>query len=228
MIIFTAIVTIIGFMIAIQFQTTKEPEIRDTRNIAQLRHDLTVEKVKQQELNKEIEKHAELLNQLQQTENIEEVMLEVIEELKAKAGLTEISDQGVIIEINPFFDEYYFDAPIRSVPSYLLRMLINELNINGAKEISVDNQRIISTTPIREVNGVTLVNGKRITQFPLTIKVLTDDPERLHHAIMSSQSREFFSYENLLMESKPINYVTLPAYDKAVRVKYMNIIKEDK
>lgn len=226
-IIFTFIALIIGFMVAIQFQTTNEPVIRDSRNIGQLRHDLTQEKEKQRELNAEIEKQLAVLNQLQQTEDVEGIMLDVIKDLKEKAGLTEISGQGVVIEITPFFDEFYDGAPIRSVPSYLLRMLINELNIHGAKEIAIDNQRIISTTPIREVNGVTLVNGKRVAQFPLTIKVLTDDPEKLHHAIMSSQAKEFFVYESLLLDSKPLNHVTLPAYDKAIRVKHMSLVKEE-
>ncbi|WP_261179298.1 hypothetical protein [Anaerobacillus sp. CMMVII] len=56
MIIFAIVTTIIGFMVAIQFKTTKEPVIRDTRDILQLQQDLRIEKERQQELNQEIEK----------------------------------------------------------------------------------------------------------------------------------------------------------------------------
>ncbi|MCD8509647.1 MAG: DUF881 domain-containing protein [Bacillus sp. (in: Bacteria)] len=225
MIIFTCITTIIGFMVAIQFQSTKEPEIRDTRNIHELRQALTQEKDRQKELNGELEKQMELLYQLQQRENLEAVMSDAIEELKSRAGLTEVSGQGVIIEISQMYEDEY--APVlNSVPPYLLRMLLNELNVNGAKEVAVANQRIISTTPIREANGVTLINRSRVTQFPLRIRVLTDDPEGLHHAIMSSMSREYFSYENLTINSTPINYVTLPPYDKPLRVRHMELMKE--
>ncbi|MBU9712426.1 DUF881 domain-containing protein [Evansella tamaricis] len=227
MIIFTCVTTIIGFMIAVQFQTTKEPEIRDTRNLLELRQDLTSEKERQAELNLEIEKQMELLFQLQQTEDVEEVMTNAISELRERAGLTEVSGQGIVIEVTPIFDENYSSGPIRSVPAYLVRMLINELNINGAKEIAVGNQRIVSTTPIREANGVTLINSSRMAQFPLEIKVISDDPEGLHHAMMSSRSKEFFAYENLSLESTPINYVKLPSYDKALRVRYMETVKEE-
>ncbi|SDY75857.1 Uncharacterized conserved protein YlxW, UPF0749 family [Evansella caseinilytica] len=227
MIIFTCVTTIIGFMVAVQFQTTKEPEVRDTRNIMELRQALTMEKERQKELNEEIEKQMELLYQLQQTEDVEEVMADTIDELREKAGITEVNGQGVVVEISPMFDEYYSGGSIRSVPPYLLRMLINELNINGAKEIAVGHQRIVSTTAIREANGVTLVNSSRMTQFPLEVRVLTDDPEGLHHAIMSSQSKEFFSYENLSVQSEPVDQVTLPPYERTLRVRYMEQLKEE-
>ncbi|ADU30845.1 DUF881 domain-containing protein [Evansella cellulosilytica] len=227
MIIFTCVTIIIGFMVAIQFQTTKEPEVRDTRSTLELRQALTVEKERQKELNEALESQLELLYQLQQTEDVEPVMVEAIEELRERAGLTKVSGQGVIIDVTPYFDEFYEGGPIRSVPPYLLRMLVNELNINGAKEIAISNERIVSTTAIREANGVTLINSSRVTEFPLKVRVLTDDPEGLHHAIMSSQSREFFSYENLSIASTPINFVELPAYDRSLRVRHMEAVKED-
>ncbi|MDQ0253812.1 uncharacterized protein YlxW (UPF0749 family) [Evansella vedderi] len=227
MIIFTCVTTIIGFMVAIQFQSTKEPEIRDTRNIHELRQALTFEKERQKELNEELENQAEMLYQLQQTEDLEPIMTDAIEELKVRAGLTEVSGQGIIIEVSPIFEEDYGGGAIRSVPPYLLRMLLNELNIYGAKEIAVANQRIISTTPIREANGVTLINSNRVTQFPLKIRVLSDDPESLHHAVMASRAREYFSYENLSINSTPINYITLPPYDRTLRVRHMEIVKEE-
>ncbi|MDG5788283.1 DUF881 domain-containing protein [Evansella sp. AB-P1] len=226
MIVFTCITTIIGFMIAIQFQTTKEPDVRDTRNIHELRQALTVEKERQKELNEEMDKQIEMLYQLQQTENVESVIVDAIDELRERAGLTPISGQGVLIEITPVYQDE-FGGYIHSVPPYLLRLLINELNFNGAKEIAVGNQRIVSTTPIREANGVTLINSNRVTQFPLKVKVLSDDPEGLHHAIMSSISREYFLYENLEINSTPINYVSLPAYEKTYRVRHMEVIKEE-
>ncbi|MFA9557368.1 DUF881 domain-containing protein [Evansella sp. AB-rgal1] len=227
MIIFTCVTTIIGFMIAIQFQTTNEPEYRDTRNIHELRQALAMEKDRQKQLNVEMEKQIDLLYQLQQTEDVESVMGDTIDELRERAGLTEINGQGVIIDISLVFDEDYLGGPIRSIPPYLLRMLVNELNINGAKEIAIGHQRLISTSSIREANGVTLINSARVTQFPLRVRVLSDDPESLHHAIMSSQSREFFSYENFSINSTPINYVSLPAFEKPVRVRHMEIIKEE-
>lgn len=227
MIIFACVTIIIGFMVAIQFQSVSETETRDGRNMAELRHGLIAEKEKQQELNVELERQLEILHQLEQTEDVEEVMADVIVELQEQAGLTEVSGPGVVIEIGVVFDENYSGGAIRSVPPYLLRLLVNELNIQGATHIAIDNQRYVSTTAIREANGRTLVNGSWLSHFPMEVKVMTDDPESIHHAIMSSQSRELFSYENLSLTSFPSNNVSLPAYDKNYRVRFMEPVQED-
>jgi uncharacterized protein YlxW (UPF0749 family) len=225
MIIFAIVTTIIGFMVAIQFKTTKEPIVRDTRDILQLRQDLRVEKERQQELNQEIEKQLILLNQLQEKENLEDVMIEALNGLKERAGLTPVSGEGIILEIKPMYTDYGF-VP-QTVPPHLLRILINELNIYNARDIAIGNQRIISTSAIRDVNGVTHVNARRIPNLPLRIKVLTNDAEKLHHEMIVSQSVEYFAIENLSLTSTPINFTTLPGFDQSLRVRYLQPIKEE-
>lgn len=214
-------------MVAVQFQSVNEPDTRDGRNMAELRQDLVSEKEQQKELNKELEKQREVLYQLEQTEDVEEVMGDVITELQEEAGLTEVSGPGIILEVNVAFDEDYEGGAIRSIPPYLMRLLINELNIQGANHIAIDEKRYVTTTSIREVNGRTLVNGSWLSHFPLEIKVIADDPESLHHAMMSSQSRELFSYENLSLISTPVSQVDLPAYEKNYRVRFMEPVQEE-
>nr|MBA5587433.1 DUF881 domain-containing protein [Anaerobacillus isosaccharinicus]QOY38659.1 DUF881 domain-containing protein [Anaerobacillus isosaccharinicus] len=225
MIIFAIVTTIIGFMIAIQFKTTKEPVVRDTRDILQLRQDLRVEKERQQELNQEIEKQFLLLSQLQEQENIEDVMIDALNDLKERSGLTPVSGEGIILEIKPMYTDYGFIP--QTVPPHLLRILINELNIYNARDIAIGNQRIISTSAIRDVNGVTHVNARRIPNLPLRVKVLANDAEKLHHEMIVSQSVEYFAIENLSLTSTPINFTTLPGYDQSLRVRYLQPIKEE-
>lgn len=226
-IIFTIITIIIGFMLSIQFQTTKEPNVRDTRDILQLRQDLRVEKERQQQLNLEIEKQLTLLNQLKKEENIEDVMVEALEDLRAQAGLKEVSGEGIIIEISPMFSDFTFGSETQSVPPHLLRFLLNELNIHGAKEVVIGNQRITSVSAIREVTGITQVNARRVTGLPLQIKVLSDDAQKLHHEMIVSQSVEYFAIENLELKSTPVNHITLPPYDQVIRVRHLQPIKEE-
>lgn len=225
MIIFAIVTTIIGFMVAIQFKTTKEPVVRDTRDILQLQQDLRIEKERQQELNQEIEKQLLLLKQLDEKEDVEDVMIEALNNLKERAGLTPLSGEGIILEIKPMYTDYGY-VP-QSVPPHLLRILINELNIYNAKDIAIGNQRIISTSAIRDVNGVTHVNARRLPNLPLKIKVLANDAEKLHHEMIVSQSVEYFAIENLSLTSTPINFTTLPGYDQSIRVRYLSPIKEE-
>lgn len=225
MMIFAIVTTIIGFMVAIQFSTTSEPVIRDTRDILQLRQELRVEKERQQELNHEIDKQLSLINQLQEEDNIEDVMIKAVNDLKEQAGLTPISGEGIIIEIKPLYTDYGYIP--ETVPPHLLRILINELNIYNAKDIAIGEQRIISTSAIREVNGQTHVNARRIPKLPLKIKVLASDAEKLHHEMIVSESVEYFAIENLSLTSTPINFVVLPAYEQSLRVRYLEPIKEE-
>lgn len=225
MIIFAIVTTIIGFMIAIQFKTTKEPVVRDTRDILQLRQDLRVEKERQQELNQEIEKQFLLLSQLQEQENIEDVMIDALNDLKERSGLTPVSGEGIILEIKPMYTDFGYIP--QTVPPHLLRILINELNIYNARDIAIGNQRIISTSAIRDVNGITHVNARRIPNLPLRVKVLANDAEKLHHEMIVSQSVEYFAIENLSLTSTPINFTTLPGYDQSLRVRYLQPIKEE-
>ncbi|WNF39041.1 DUF881 domain-containing protein [Bacillaceae bacterium IKA-2] len=223
MIIFAIVTTIIGFMIALQFKTTNEPIVRDTRDILELRQDSRIEKERQQELNQEIEKQLLLLNQLKGKDNLEDVMVNAVNDLKKQAGLTPVSGEGIIIEINSIHTDYGYIP--KMVPPHLLWILINELNIYNAKEIAIGNQRIISTSAIRDVNGVTHVNAKRIPELPLKVKVLASDAEKLHHEMIVSQSIEYFAIENLSLTSTPINFVVLPGYDESLRIRNLRPVK---
>ncbi|PYZ97931.1 hypothetical protein CR205_04870 [Alteribacter lacisalsi] len=225
--IFTLATLIIGFMTAVLFQTTNEPEIRDTRTMMELRQELTSEREKQQELTEEVSRHESMLEELKVSGDPEQVLEDALFGLREKAGLTEVSGQGIIVEIKPYFTQHYEGGAIRSVPAPLMRMLINELNIYGAKDIAVGSQRIVSTTPIRNVQGITHVNSRRIASFPLQVRVLADNPEQLYHYMMTSTVKEFMQYENLEMSITQVSDLTLPGYDQTLQVRYMRSVKEE-
>lgn len=152
-------------------------------------------------------------------------MIEAMADLESRAGLTPVSGEGVIIEIKPMYTDYGF-VP-QTVPAHLLRFLINELNIYNAKEIAIGNQRIISTSAIRDVNGVTHVNARRIPNLPIQVKVLANDAQKLHHEMIVSQSVEYFAIDNLSLTSTPINFTTVPAFEQSIRVRYAQPMKEE-
>ncbi|RXY99352.1 DUF881 domain-containing protein [Fictibacillus sp. S7] len=222
--VFSGVACVLGLMLAVQFQTTNNPVTRDTRDTWELRADLEKEKQRQQDLNNEIKKYQALLDNYEQSRKKEkiEAMQKALDDLKEEAGLTEVSGQGIVITIEPFNE-----GEMPKVYPELIRRLINELNRYDAKDISVDGQRIITTTPIREVNGETYINNQPISSFPIEIKVLSDDAQKLQNKIIASESAEDFVRENLYIDSKPENQLTLPAYDKPIRVKYMKQAKEE-
>ncbi|WP_311283392.1 hypothetical protein [Rossellomorea marisflavi] len=93
---FTVVTVIIGFMLAIQFQTVQEPVIRDTRDVWELREALLKEKELNSNLNTEMRSVEGKLEQYkaQQESSPEEALKQTLEELKAEAGLTEKKRTG--------------------------------------------------------------------------------------------------------------------------------------
>ncbi len=215
---------IVGFMLAVQFHTNQEPIVRDTRDIWELRNDLESQKTTQQELFAEIYKYEQLIDEYSKsgTGGQLETLEETLADLKNDAGLTEVGGHGIELTIEPLLnDEELVGKPALSIHPELLRRLINELNGYGAEEISIDGERIISTTPIREVNGKTYINDKPISPLPVKVKVLSRDSDKLHKEMLTSQSGEDFARENLLLSPKPVDHVSLPAYSHQIRVKFM-------
>ncbi|WLR52253.1 DUF881 domain-containing protein [Bacillus tianshenii] len=218
---------VLGLMLAIQFQSTQEPDTRDTRDMWELRQDLKEEQELQSEILKEIYNIDQLMRKYEENEvwAQESALAEQKEELKKKIGLTEVSGRGVVITIEPLFSESIYGQAYKTPSPQLLTRLINELNMYQAKAIAIADQRVISTTPIRDVNGKTYVNLKPIPPLPLKIKVLAKDAEKLHNHMLVSQSADDFAIENLKLSSEVVPKVTLPEYDGTLRIQYMEPVK---
>jgi uncharacterized protein YlxW (UPF0749 family) len=231
---FTIIALVIGFMIAIQFQTVQEPVIRDTRDEWQLREDLLKEKELQSKLIKEIQSNEEkiAMYETERAQGKEQVLRETLEELKMEAGLTPITGPGIILTVEPDFAELVLGQPVVSVSPELLQRLLNELNMYEAKYISIDGNRIINTTAIRDINNETTIDGQPITEIPFEVKVITENMTKagkLYNRMQVSKSVEEFFIDNLRVTvSKPIQEVTIPAYENKIQVRYMEPIKADK
>lgn len=79
--------------------------------------------------------------------------------LDRAAGLTSVQGQGVVITIN--FDPYLPVIPgLRYVDEATqLQMLVNYLLASGAQAISINGQRLVTTSSIRSVNGLNEAPG---------------------------------------------------------------------
>lgn len=229
---FTLITLVIGFMIAIQFQTTKEPVIRDTRDIRELRAEVLAEQEKRQGLMQELEQIQSLIEQYEQSADnvggeVVTVLENQIEEMRAEAGLTEITGAGIEITIRSLYNDQYVGQDRFMPSSDVFRFLINELNIYGANEIAVGTERIITTSAFRDVNQMTYLNNRRLPPLPLKVKVLAQDPERLHNHMVVSASVDFFEIEGYELSIELVDELIIPAYDQTPRVRFMEEVKED-
>ncbi|WP_338469903.1 DUF881 domain-containing protein [Niallia sp. XMNu-256] len=223
-----------GFMLSVQYQTVQEPVVRDTRDTWELREDLVIEKERYLNLLREIESNDEKIKQYE-TERVpekEKVLKDTLKELKTEAGLTEIKSPGLIITIDYANEGLLLGETIRPVSAYLLQSLINELNQYGAKHLAINENRIINTSVIREINGTTKVDGQIIEQIPITIKVGVEDLQRAEELSkrmqVSKSSAEFFVDNYQLSISAPLSSISIPSYKGNIVVRNMELAENNK
>lgn len=228
---FTVTASIIGLMVAIQFQTVSEPEVRDTRDTWELRNDLMGEKELQSELLREIrtieDKITKYENEREQSK--EQLLKETLEELKGEAGLTEVTGPGIILTLQPIVNELGQEVPMSRVSPSLLQRLINELNMYGAIHLSVDEQRVINTTVIRDIGTVTKIDGHSLNRLPIQIKVITknaEEADKLYKRMEISTVVEDFFIDNLRVTLEdPQEDIVIPGYQDTIRIRYMEPVE---
>ncbi|MBA2174261.1 DUF881 domain-containing protein [Halobacillus locisalis] len=214
----------IGFMVAIQFQTTTQPEVRDTRDEWEVREALQDEQKNQRELLEKIRAADKTLEDYEAQSSQEQLatLKESIDLLESRVGLTEAKGKGVVLNISPIFQEGFSSEQLYpSLTPQMLSRLINELNTYGAEDIAIANERLTNLSPVRDVNGMTYVNNRPLPSLPLTIQVLTDQPQKLKDYMEASQSRDMLSIENLDMEVETSETMTLPKYDAPLHLEIL-------
>ncbi|TXC92047.1 DUF881 domain-containing protein [Metabacillus litoralis] len=228
---FTILLMIFGMMLAVQFHTIQEPIVRDTRDMWQLREDLKKQQQLQVELSSEIRKYNEMLKTYEDEEdqNPETALKETLNILKEEAGLTEVKGSGITIKIDKLFSEELIGSQIQDISPELLKRLINELNSYGATDISIQGRRVINSTVIRDINGQTKMDNLSLHTFPIEIKVISENVEKLYNRMNASTTDEDFAIDNLsLFISNPEENITIPAYEDTIRVKNMKPIEAEK
>ncbi|WP_377902676.1 DUF881 domain-containing protein [Bacillus paralicheniformis] len=212
---------IFGIMLSVQFNSLKAPKIRDTRDIWDLREDLKKEQKKQLELISEIDKYEKMLNTYSHQEETSrtKALNETLQNLKKQAGFTDVTGNGIIITISQLFSEELTGESIQNPPPDLLKKLINELNMYEAEEISINDRRVVNTTVIRDINGTTKIDGYPLDNYPITVKVIGKNADKLYSRMNASSLQDLFAGENLDLQIKrPEKQIKIKAYEGSMQV----------
>ena len=158
---------ILGLMLAAQF-----------KNVQKVGGNVSLQRTQEltaqiQKLNQEIEGQRSLITELedriaeyesaaQDEGKLSDAMYRELERARNLAGLTELEGAGVIITVNLIsYQEWGEVGIIRSVYDEDLLMLVNELNAAGAEAIAINDERIISTSEIRNAGDYIVINTNR-------------------------------------------------------------------
>lgn len=215
----TVVSFIVGFMIAVQYNTVQQPTERDTRDIWEIRQELSQEKKKHSELLSEIMETSSMVNKYEDAnaKNPGQALNDTVFRLKERVGLTDITGPGVILTITASQELMQFGYEIKPISPQLLVRLVNEIHRFNGLHIEIDGQRIVYNSAIRTISGATTVNGVPINKTDVDIRIITEsfeEAEKLYSYLYSSTFRDDFYIDNLnLLINDAQTDITISAYD---------------
>lgn len=227
----TMVWIIIGFMIAIQFTSSKEPSVAEPRDNMDLRLELQKELKRKEGLLNDLQKSEQLLYEYENSldSNSVDIMAEELEKAKLEAGLVPIEGSGMIIKIEQMPGEEFAgfsDSELGSFSLQLadedLRTLANELFNSGALAVSINNHRLVSTSTIRNIGDRIQVNTNFVS-LPLELRVL-GDADKITAGLIGME--DYFKLLNLHIIYEKKSYLQVPAYEDSFKPRYMKPVKE--
>ena len=217
---FTALVlTMVMFT---QFKTVTNTDITaiETMRESELRTELANTKQKYEEVSSKLQevesKIAEHKAKIESDEDTAILLINEVAEAEMYVGYTKLKGEGIQIIL--------IDNDFKSIESYDIITLLNELKLAGAEAIEINGQRITTYSEIVDVNGNILVNTSKISG-PYVIKAIGNQ-KYLESAITIKGGY----YDYMIANEKTISYeisdrIEIEKYNKELKLKNSKIIE---
>lgn len=235
----TVIALISGILIVSLFRTNKTVQEAATDN----KTDNLIAVIEEQEndiasLEETIASLHQQISEIQEKQVEGEARFETInayiENLRMQSGLTPLEGPGIKVTLddNPKGAEAAKTSDILTYnpENYIIHdknvlYMVNDLKNAGAEAISVNNQRIISTSNIRCVGTVILVNSTRMAP-PYEITAL-GDPEQLEQGVLNGQEYKFLKIKDFPIKIEKFEKLEVPAYKGNYTPLHASEVKEE-
>ncbi len=219
---------ILAFFVTMQIKSVNE--INKTGSTDKLRADnLAVE------LKNEQEKNAELYKQLlqakqdiesfqqdaAQSDSYSQTLLTQLQRAELLAGLTNVEGAGVQVTLN---DSVATTNLVENANAYIIHDLdilqvVNELRDAGAEAISLNGERIVSTSEIRCAGSTVSINNNRYS-VPYVITAI-GDPTNLENALlMRNGVVDNLTFYGIDVEVKKVSAMKIGPYTGSLNFKY--------
>ena len=148
---------------------------------------------------------------------------EEIKQNQKLLGLTSISGKGIIINLDE--NREINSNEVININGYLvheedLLYIVNELFNAGADAVSINDQRVVSTTPILCDGNIIRINGK-MAGVPLTIKAI-GYPERMDYALTRPGGYlEIMANDGIKVTVEKSENIDIPKYDGIYSYNYL-------
>ncbi|MEK5184286.1 DUF881 domain-containing protein [Solibacillus sp. FSL R5-0691] len=200
----TIISFIIGFMLAVQYNTVQKPAERTTVDIWEIRQQLFAEQERHSELLTGISELTETVNKYEDAEfdNPEVLLQQTVDQLKERAGILPVEGPGLTLTVGASPELMALGYEIKPVSPELLIRLINDLNRYNARAIEVDDKRLSYNSAIRDINGKTTINSEPIQNTDIEINIITftyEQAEKMKNHLLASTFQDEFYIDNLVL-----------------------------
>lgn len=192
-----------------------------------LRDELLSCQGKYEELYKELENKEKQLEQVRlsaATKNQNDTENEIeIKNNQILLGLTEVSGQGFIIQLDE--NREINSGEVLNISDYLvheedLLYIINELFNSGADAVSINDQRIVSTTSVLCDGNIIRINGKMVG-VPITIKAIGFS-KRMEFALTRPGGYlQMMADDGVKVTVQSSDEITIPKYEGIYNYEYL-------
>ncbi|MDQ2085974.1 DUF881 domain-containing protein [Herbivorax sp. ANBcel31] len=209
---------ILGFVLALQFRSvmsTNEEEVSTDETVESLQEELEREKMignnLRDELNESIKRRDTILRDIMEEGDSTDITQEW-ERARVAAGLTEVVGDGVIITLNDALEKVEgADVSNYVLHDFSLYEVLNDIKKAEPIAISINNERILSTTEIVCAGPTVRINRNRYP-VPYEIKVI-GDAEKIREAFLnSSMVITTFDVYNIRYQIRDEKNIVIPKY----------------
>lgn len=209
-------------VMCMQFKIVKQTDITSIESMREeeLRTELASWKQMYKEADEQYQEKLSKLNEYKENQQSSEEASKLVEkelsQINMYLGKTDVQGEGIEIKIKDIDSE-----DIKPISEEELLVIVDYLRLAGAEAISINDQRIISTSDIVYVgNSVIQVNQQRVLS-PYIIKAI-GDPTKLESTLLGNggyvELLKNIGFEASIEKS---NKVTIYKYSKDIGYKYM-------
>jgi uncharacterized protein YlxW (UPF0749 family) len=227
---------VLGFLLATSFNTKKDnTEALNTQRKKDLISTVNELEKQRDSLKAQIESNREQISKYEkraaQNQGIQTAYSKELEKVRLVAGLTDVRGSGLIITLGDNPNYPTDDDPNNYViHDYDVRIAVNSLWAGGAEAVTVNGQRLISTSSIRCAGSTILVNANRLVS-PYVIKAVGNPARMLDALNRDENSRRLFNevktFYGLTADVRQSNYVVVRGYSGGLLVENAKVIQEE-
>lgn len=211
---------IVGIVIAIYIKTLDSSKVYITleerneieNNIETTNKELIKLKQYKKELEKELNQYKNIIED--NKKSINDLMKDKVKYFKYEGGYTDIKGEGIVLEMKDSEDNLKEGQNPNDLIVHDIDILriVNDLKLSGAKAISINGERVISSSKIK-CSGATITVNETTYGQPFIIKAIGDTKNLMSH--MNSPE----SYTTLLKDGYGI-YINIEQKNDIVVNKY--------